>query len=63
MDTEHFLALLSHSIHCVPQTHCADEETKALQEEEDRVRDVSGCLVCHVCVCVCICVCVYGGDV
>lgn len=64
MDTEHFLALLSHSTHWVRCPHYADGETKALQEEEDKVRESvedQGFRVCLrvlglLCVCVWVCV-------
>ena len=39
MDTEHFLAPLSHSIYCVQHLHCPGGETKALQKEEEGVRE------------------------
>ena len=42
VDTEDFLALLSRSTHWVQHLHYAHGETKALQEEEDKVRVQSG---------------------
>lgn len=60
VDTEDFLALLSRSTHWVQHLHYAHGETKALQEEEDKVRESvedQGSRVCLrvlglLCVCV-----------
>lgn len=65
-DTEDFLALLSHSTHWVQHPHYADGETKALQEEEDKVRESAEDQGSRVCLrvlgplCVCVWVVVAG---